>query len=41
MGSDVVHRERYRLMQRWSTFFQETPLVIGPGWTDFPFPIGA
>ena len=41
MGSDVVHRERYRLMQRWSIFFQETPLVIGPGWTDFPFPIGA
>ena len=41
MPPDVIHRERYRLSQHWSAFFQDYPLVIGPGWTDWPFPIGS
>ncbi len=38
MASPLLHGERWRLSCAWSLFFQEYPMVIGPTWTDFPFP---
>ena len=37
MPSLVLHTERARLARRWSGFFQEYPLLVGPTWTDIPF----
>jgi len=36
-----VFMDRMRLQKAWSQMFVETPVVIGPGWTNPPFTHGA
>ena len=31
---------RHEEARRWSTFLQDYPIVLGPSWTDAPFPLG-
>jgi len=33
----LVNAERARLSRLWSLYFSETPVVVGPTWTDLPF----
>jgi len=37
----LVFAERQRLQRRWSAMFADTPVVVGPGWTQPPFAHGA
>ena len=37
----LVLAERHRLQRRWSAMFEDTPVVLGPGWTKPPFLHGA
>ena len=37
----LVFMDRMRLQKAWSHMFADTPIVIGPGWTNPPFAHGA
>ncbi|MGH3733838.1 MAG: amidase [Acidimicrobiales bacterium] len=37
---DLMHRNRFRIARAWRQFFTTYPLVVGPTWTQPPFPLG-
>ena len=36
-----IHATRSRLIRSWSAFFAQYPVVIGPTWTQLPWPVDA
>ena len=41
MANSVLHAERSRLVRAWSAFFSDYPVVVGPTWTELPWPADA
>ncbi len=37
----LMHETRFRIARAWRQFFTTYPLVVGPTWTQPPFPLGA
>jgi len=35
-----LHQTRFGLARAWREFFMTFPLVVGPTWTQSPFPLG-
>ena len=38
LPNSAVHAERSRLQRAWSAFFSDYPVVVGPTWTQLPWP---
>ncbi len=36
----VMHQTRYRIAKNFRSFLEEYPLIVGPTWTQKPFPLG-
>jgi amidase len=41
VSNSAIHAERSRLTRLWSAFFVNYPVVIGPTWTQLPWPVDA
>jgi amidase len=41
LPNSAVHAERSRLQRTWSAFFANYPVVVGPTWTQLPWPADA
>ena len=36
----LMHQSRFRVARAWREFLTTYPLIVGPTWTHFPFPLG-
>jgi len=36
----AMHQLRHRIHRSWQEFFAEYPVIVGPTWTQPPFPLG-
>jgi amidase len=39
-SSTLMHQNRFRVARAWREFFTRYPLIVGPTWTQPPFPLG-
>ncbi len=39
LANSDIHATRSKLIRLWSKFFQQYPVVIGPTWTQLPWPV--
>jgi amidase len=39
-STTLLHQNRFRVARAWREFFMTYPLVVGPTWTQPPFPLG-
>jgi len=41
LPNSEIHADRSRLTRLWSAFFERYPVMIGPNWTQLPWPVDA
>jgi amidase len=39
-STTLLHQNRFRVARAWREFFTQYPLIVGPTWTQPPFPLG-
>jgi amidase len=39
-STTLLHQNRFRVARAWREFFTKHPLIVGPTWTQPPFPLG-